>query len=323
MRRYSMWLLVPCWVLLAAAPSSPNSVGNPVMPQKAQDGIRKMYEGDPDGAIAVFRELQSSSPDHPLGFLLEAEARWWKIDCSSLEVKWALVDAWRHPHDASVDEYLALANKTIALAQARNAARESAEMHLYAGLGSGLKARIYAILGDHRAVARAGVDARTEMLRALQLDPQMADADAGIGLYNYYVDALPGIVKILRFFMGLPSGNKQDGIHQLETAISGGGVTAVDARFYLARNLRTYDRQYERAGEILEPLTQQYPRNPVFLLLLANLNLELSRSEKAVALIRRIHDQPGVDSVCSARASQVAQTLLQAFRNAGSSNAEQ
>jgi hypothetical protein len=309
MQRDPLWLLAPCLIVMAAA-SPANAAGNPSLPQKAQDGIRKMHEGDPEGAIAIFRELQTTSPDDPLGYLMEAEARWWKIDCSSLEVKWGMVDAWRHPHDATVDAYLALANKTIALAQSRNAQHESAEMHLYAGLGSGLKARLYAILGDHRAVARAGVDARAEMLRALQLDPRMTDADTGIGLYNYYVDVLPGIVKVLRFFMGLPSGNKLEGIHQLETSIAGGGVTAVEARFYLARNLRTYDRQYERAAGFVEPLVQQYPRNPIFLLLLANLNLELSRNEKASALLRRILDQPSEDATCSAHAAQIARSLL-------------
>lgn len=309
MRRHPQWVLVPCLIVMAAA-APPSRAGNLALPQKAQDGIRKMYEGDPDGAIAIFRELQNSSPDHPLGFLLEAEARWWKIDCSSLEVKWGMVDAWRHPHDASVDEYLALANKTIALAQSRNAQHESAEMHLYAGLGLGLKARLYAVLGDHRSVASAGVNARAEMLRAMQMDPQMTDAGTGAGLYNYYVDALPGIVKVLRFFMGLPSGNKQEGIRQLEASIAGGGMTVVEARFYLARNLRTFDRQYERAAGIVEPLTQQYPRNPVFLLLLANLNLELGRNEKASTLLRRVHDEPAADSACSARAVQIAQILL-------------
>lgn len=309
MQNHPLRFVLPCLIVMAAA-WPVGAAGNPVLPQKAQDAIRKMYEGDSDGAIAISRELQASSPDHPLGFLLEAEARWWKIDCSSLEVKWGMVDAWRHPHDASVDEYLALANKTIFLAQSRNTEQESAEMHLYAGLGLGLKARLYAVLGDHRAVARAGVDARAEMLRALQLDPQMTDAETGVGLYNYYVDALPGIVKFLRFFMGLPSGNKQDGIRQLESSIAGGGMTSVEARFYLARNLRTYDRQYERAAGIVEPLTQQYPRNPIFLLLLANLNLELSRNEKASVLLRRIQDQPSADSACAAHAAQIAQSLF-------------
>ena len=40
------------------------------------------------------------------------------------------------------------------------------------------------------------------MLRALELDPQMADATAVLGVYNYYVDTLSGIVKLLRVFHG-------------------------------------------------------------------------------------------------------------------------
>ena len=32
-----------------------------------------MYDGDPDGAIVIAQKLQLSQPDHPLGFILEAE----------------------------------------------------------------------------------------------------------------------------------------------------------------------------------------------------------------------------------------------------------
>ena len=87
--------------------------------------------------------------------------------------------------------------------------------------------------------------------------------------------------------MGIPGGSKQEGIRQLESAMNGGGMTAAEARFYLAKNLRTYDQQYERAAVTIEPLTQKYPRNAVFNLFLGNFNLELNRREKAVASLQR------------------------------------
>ena len=64
-------------------------------------------------------------------------------------------------------------------------------------------------------IAHAGVVGRAEFLRALELDPEMADATAGVGLYNYYIDTLSAIARMLRFFMGLPGGNKQEGIRQM------------------------------------------------------------------------------------------------------------
>lgn len=284
--------------------------GNPVLPPEAQQGLEKLNGGDPDGAIALFRALQASAPDHPLGYLLESEALWWKTYCATLEVKWGMVVTGKRGQQSGDEEYVALAEKTIRLAAARSVKKESAEMHLYMGLALALEARLYGMRSENRATARVGVRAREEFLRAKQLDPQMTDADTGLGLYNYYIDTLSGLIKVLRFFMGIPGGSKQEGIRQLESAMNGGGMTAVEARFYLAKNLRTYDQQYERAAVIIEPLTQRYPHNAVFNLLLGNFNLELNRKEKAVASLRAVVDQACCEIACATRVRVLANSLL-------------
>ena len=264
----------------------------------------------PMAPSSFFACYRSAAPDQPLGYLLEDEARWGKIYCATLEVKWGMVITGKRSPQRSDEEYIALAEKTIRLAAAQLAKNDSAEMHLYMGLALALEARLYGMRSENRATARAGVRAREEFLRAKQLDPQMTDADTGLGLYNYYIDTLSGIVKVLRFFMGIPGGSKQEGIRQLEAAIAGGGMTAVVARFYLAKSLRTYDQQYERAAVLMEPLTQQYPRNTVFTLFLANFNLELNRREKAAAGFHAVIDQSCCEVVCANRVRALANSLL-------------
>jgi hypothetical protein len=284
--------------------------GNPILPPEAQQGLEKLDSGDPDAAIVLFRALQASAPDQPLGYLLEDGARWSKTYCETLEVKWGMVVTGKREKQPGDEEYLALAEKTIRLASAQAAIKDSAEMHLYIGLALALEARLYGMRSENRATAHAGVRAREEFLRAKQLDPEMTDADAGLGLYNYYVDTLSGIVKVLRFFMGIPGGSKQEGIRQLESAMNGGGITAVEARFYLAKNLRTYDQQYERAAELLEPLTLQYPRNSIFQLFLGNFDLELNRKEKAVAELRAAGAESCCEVSCASHVRAVAGLLL-------------
>jgi hypothetical protein len=295
---------------IAAMGASPARGGNPVLPAEARQGLEKLNNGDMDGAIADFRALQAAAPDQPLGYLLEGGARWAKTYCATLEVKWGMVVTGKREKIASDDEYLALAEKTIRLATAQLAVKDSAEMHLYIGLALALEARLYGMRSENRATARAGVRAREELLRAKELDPEMTDADTGLGLYNYYVDTLSGIVKLLRFFMGIPGGNKAEGIRQLESAMNGGGMTAVEARFYLAKNLRTYDQQYERAAALMEPLTLQYPRNAIFKLFLGNFDLELNRREKAVVELRAASDQTCCEISCTSHVRAVANSLL-------------
>jgi predicted Zn-dependent protease len=131
-----------------------------------------------------------------------------------------------------------------------------------------------------------------------------------MGLYNYYVDTLPSIVKVLKFFMGIPGGNKAEGVRQLETGMKDGVLMPVEARFYLAKNLRTYDQQYEKALAIAGPLVEKYPRNPVFLILLGNLDVELGRGAKASEYFHAAANLPISDPACAARTREIANTFL-------------
>ena len=125
----------------------------------------------------------------------------------------------RGPED---DAYLALADKMARLAEAAIAKSDTAEMELYAGMGYALRARLLGLRYEKMPTARAGVEARKHFLRCLELDPNMADAYTGLGVYNYLADALSAMAKVLRFFMGIPGGNKRVGLHQLEMAAAKG-----------------------------------------------------------------------------------------------------
>ncbi len=301
-------LLACCLALTAPAQASKLN-----LPAEATDGLRLLYSGDPDAASELFRKLQQERPNHPLGYLLEADARWWKLYCATLEIKWNLIDAWHRSRLREDDDYFALADKAVALAEAQLQPRESAEMHLYAGMGLLLKARLLGLRDERKATARAGVKAREHLLRAVQLDPDLADAYAGLGLYNYYVDTLSSIARMLRFFMGIPGGDKHEGIRHLQRAMIQGELTAVEARFYLGKNLRNYDQQYERAAGVLEPLVALYPQNPLFHLLLGDMNAKLNHKEKAAASFHAAESLTLRDATCRARLQQVLRAALAAL----------
>ena len=288
----------------AAAPVAAEE--NLTLAPEAARALEVMYSGDPDAAIEILRGLEREQPENPQGFMLEAEARWWKVYCAALEVKWGMVDAPKRGKKSDDEAYFSLTDKAVRLAQAKLEISDSAEMHVYAGMGWALRARMHGLRGENRAVAHAGVAARYEFLKALQLDPQMADATAGLGLYNYYIDTLSGIVKVLRFFMGIPGGDKKEGIRQLEIAMKDGVLMKVEARFYLAKNLRTYDQEYQRAATLLQPLVEAYPKNPIFLLLLGNFNAELNRNEKASEYFQAAVNLPLTDEACAARVHVIA-----------------
>jgi len=281
--------------------------------QETHEALDQIFHAHTDAAVAIARGLQKRLPDHPIGYLVEVEADWWALYCQACEIRYNLIDVWSRKRSKQDDAYFALAGRAIQLAEAQLARQESAPMHVFAGMGYGLKARLHGVRGDHLAVARTGVKGREHFLRAQALDPQMGDALTGIGLYNYLADALSTFAKVLRFFMGVPGGDKKEGIRQLEAAMNTAELTAVEARFYLARNLRNFDGQYERGAQLMEPLVAHYPDNPMFQLLLGDMYAKLNRKEAAALHFRAARQIQVSDAACAANAQGVAAAALSAL----------
>jgi tetratricopeptide (TPR) repeat protein len=299
-----------CAALLSGAPARCAKLD---APPAAYVAIGKIYSGDPDAAIEDARRLEQERPEHPLGYLLEGEALWWKIWCTSAEFKYGMTYA-RHRAKLPADQhYLDLAAKASSLADAQIAHGDTASMEFYAGMADALAARLYGLRGETRNGARAGVRARERLLRAVALDADLADAEFGLGLYNYYADTLSGVARVLRFFMGIPGGSKQQGIRQLEHAIAAGEFTRAEARFYLALCLHNYDQKYQDALEVANPLADQYSTNPLFQLIRGDLYAKLGRKEQAVECYRAAAALPVRDPECRAHIQDLVRASLVAI----------
>jgi tetratricopeptide (TPR) repeat protein len=280
------------------------------LPAETPAILDKIYSFDLDGAIEAAQHMEHEQPDLPLGFLLEAEALWWRTWCTSADFKFGMSDARRRPKLESDHRYMELSTKALSLAEAHIKQSESAEMQFYAGMAEAALARVYALRAENRNAARSGVRAREHLLRAKALDSDLADADFGLGLYNYYVDTLSAIARILRFFMGIPGGSKQDGVRLLEQAIGQGVLTPNAARFYLALNLHRYDQQYEKALNVLSPLTEKYPANPLFQLARGDLYAKLGRKQQALACYRAASALPVQNAECQAHVRDLVRASI-------------
>jgi tetratricopeptide (TPR) repeat protein len=283
------------------------------LPPEVPAILEKIYSFDLEGAQEASKHLQKERPDHPLGYLLEAEALWWRFWCTAAEFKYGMSDVRRRLKLRADQHYFELATTASSLASAQLKRGDSAEMQFYAGMADAAASRLYALRGENRNTARFGVRAREHFLRAKALDPSLADADFGLGLYNYYVDTLSAMARILRFFMGIPGGSKQEGVRLLEHAISDGVITPNEARFYLAMNLHRYDQQYERALRIISPLTDKYSSNPLFQLARGDLYAKLGRKPQALVCYRAAAASPVRDPECQARIQQLARASIAAL----------
>src|SRR5690348_7825040 len=130
------------------------------LPPETPGILEKIYSFDLDGAQEAARQLQKEHPEHPIGYLLESDALWWRFWCTAAEFKYGMSDARRRSKLPADQHYLELATKASSLASAQTQKADSAEMQLYAGMADAASARLYALRGENRNTARSGVRAR-------------------------------------------------------------------------------------------------------------------------------------------------------------------
>jgi tetratricopeptide (TPR) repeat protein len=321
MLRYLVAFLIVAITLLSGglpglSGATPANAANPKLPDSSEAILEDIYSWQLDRAIAEARQLQRQLPEHPLGYLLEGEAEWWKIWCTAAEFKYGM-SLPRHREKWETDQaYLDVASKAAILAEGSLKRQETAEMQLYAGMAAAQTARMYGLRYEVRNTARAGVAARAHFQRALGLDPSLADACLGLGLYDYYVDTLSTAARMLRFVMGLPGGSKVEGIRLMRRAIAEGELTPEAARFDLALNLHKYDQRYEDALAVITPLTERFPQNPIFQLARGDLFAKLGRKQQAIAAYEAALAADSGDEECRKKIQQLVRESLAAVNGA-------
>ena len=200
------------------------------------------------------RALPSTCPPAPavvcLG--LEALSLWWQIqlDPESLRLDAPLV---------------AKVNAAIAEAERMTKAEpQRAEAWFYLGAAYGVRAQFRVHRVERLAAARDGKRIKASLERALALDPDMYDAEFGIGMYRYYADIAPAVFRFLRWLLLLPGGDRVDGLRQLERAATRGVLVRGEALYQIHVLYLWYEKKWPEALEIIRTLQARYPRNPLF-----------------------------------------------------------
>jgi tetratricopeptide (TPR) repeat protein len=279
----------------------------------AQQGLDLLMNGDPDAAINVFRRIESDDPDSALGYLMEADAVWWKIYLTTGNLidpdVFVVGSNTTSPYDSRLNN---LVNTAITKTRAnRNANRDVARNYLYEGMAYGLIGRLAAMRDSNLAAARAAKQMRSLLITAAQQDRNLRDAYAGLGLYDYFVDTLPTIVKLLRWIIGLPGGSRERGLQEIEYAAKYGELTRGEALYYLAKDYsRSSENQFAKSLELFKELRSQYPRNGLWALMVGSLEIRMGHAKEGEALYREVLIQE------RGKETETAQVLYKAALNA-------
>ena len=257
----------------------------------ARAGMKMLMNGRPDEAIKTFQQIQQDDPESAVGYLLEADATWWKIYLTIGNLVdpdvFDVANTQKSAYDARFEEIL---NVAIRKAEASiHAQRDVARNYLYAGLGYGLRARFTGLRDSDLPTARAGKKMRSLLLQAVATQPNLNDAYLGLGIYNYFVDTLPTLVKMLKFLIGLPGGSRDLGLQQLETAANKGDLVRSEAKFYLAKDCsRGTEQQYAKSLQLFQELEREYPENMFWKLLVGSLEIRVGRVDEGESRYRAV-----------------------------------
>jgi tetratricopeptide (TPR) repeat protein len=185
--------------------------------------------------------------------VLEAAAALWRIQ----------LDPFNRTHDG---EFRMRAEAAIVAAEAWTVREpERAETWFYLGGAYGARIQWRALRGERLAAARDGKRTKDALERAVALDPAMDDAYFGIGLYHYYADIAPTALKVLRWLLLMPGGDRARGLEQIERARRGALLVGSEAEYQLHLLYLWYEKQPQQALQLLEGLAKRHPGNPLFL----------------------------------------------------------
>jgi tetratricopeptide (TPR) repeat protein len=184
---------------------------------------------------------------------LEAVSLWWRIQIN--------------PNDRSRDRrFEDRARAALKAAEAwTDRDPKSAEAWFYVAGAYAPLVQWQVLRGERLAAARNGNRVREVLERALALDPGLADAYFGVGIYQYYADVASAGAKLLRWFLLLPGGDRAKGLQAIDKTRESGSLLRAEADFQRYVIDVWYEHRPDEALAILKSLDARYPANPIFL----------------------------------------------------------
>jgi tetratricopeptide (TPR) repeat protein len=248
---------LPLHVVLLVLGAAGAAAASPADDAAVLAGYRRLYAGDPDGARREFERLLAARPgDLPPRFgiltALERRTRENRTEAPAFE---RLLDGFVVDAEARYDRS---ESDTEALFYLANAHMLRAQYRYNNDKG---------IWGAARDGARAKKLAEAYVRR----HPEHGDIYFALGLYNYYVELAPAFARVLRFLMFLPSGDRVEGLKQIERAFTTGSLFAPQAGLLLIEIYGTYETRPADGVRVGERLAADYPDNPLYQFTLAEL----------------------------------------------------
>lgn len=241
-----------------------------------KDALDDVYSGSLDRAISRFESLSEVYPRDPMLPYFEALALAWKAE--------------QNPGSRVYDEKcVRWADRALQRAEASLKEDPGDSRALLArGAAHGIKSRLALFRRRGHPAAREAALMRETLLILQKVDPSSKDALFGLGLYDYFMDVLPRLAKLLRFLAGYPPGDRLRGLEAIELARESALFHKTEALAQLFVIDSSYEKRWDRALAEIRELRTRYPGAPLWALRLAEIEEQLGLYAEAAREAEKI-----------------------------------
>lgn len=251
-------------------------------------GLDRLYALDLNAAEKDFRDVMVKEPEEPAGPFFLAGLYWVQFTQS--------FDVLEGGGELE-DQFMFYTDEAAKRAQARLKKNpDDAEAYFFLGGVWGYRGRWKVLQRHWLKAARLGIKGYKYLQKAVKLDPGLADAYLGLGIYDYYAETLPTVIRILKNLI-IP-GDKARGLRYILETTQNGHYSKTEAKLFLIGIYQTEEKQFEKALDLIHEIRKEQPDNDYFGLMEVTDLMHMKKFAEAAAegdkLIADLQNHPNV-----------------------------
>ncbi len=240
-----------------------------------QEGLDSIRNGRFNKALGKFEVLTTSDPSSPDGYFFISLSHF--IHLIYNPEKQQLLEEFEKNLEQSI-------SKGKAMIKSRKANDETA---LFLGTSYLLESYYKALQKEYFGSAFSARKGKKILEKILKKNPELYDAYFGLGIFNYYADKVPSLIKGLRFMLFLPGGDSTKGLFQLNFSSFKSKYFTAESSLILAEIYSSkHERDYYASHRELSVLIDEGKEYLLILHALARLEMKILNYHKASIILQ-------------------------------------
>lgn len=215
-----------------------------------QEGLDSIRNGRFSKALESFTTLIKSDPSSPDGYFF-------------ISLSYFIHLIYSPEKRQALEEFEKNLKESISKGKAKiKSGQEDDETLLFLGTSYLLKSYYKALQKEYFRSAYLAKKGKKILEKILKKNPELYDAYFGLGIFNYYADKVPSLIKRFRFLFFLPGGDRAKGLSQLSLSSSKAKYFHVESSLLLAeihssKHERNYYAAYRELSNLIDS-NQEY-----------------------------------------------------------------